>query len=81
MARAKPNEADLKQREETAQNWKLFRQNNFLTQRRLASILGISRRTVQQIEGAYITPHPDTLHGFIVLRKKYDRNADFNLQT
>ena len=80
MPRPKATSEDLERRKETAQDWKLFRKNNFFTQRRLAEIIGISRRTVQLVEGEYVTPHMETMHRFMVFRKKYDRSADFNLQ-
>jgi DNA-binding XRE family transcriptional regulator len=69
---AKPSRKDSKQRRMRAQEWKLFRKNNLLTQRRLAENLNVSRRTIQQIEGGYINPHAETLRRFTTYRAKYD---------
>jgi DNA-binding XRE family transcriptional regulator len=44
------------------------------TQKRLAEVLGISRRTVQMIEGERVErPHPDTLRAFLTLKIKHER--------
>lgn len=72
------NGESLKQRQKRASDWKRFRRNNLFTQKRLAEIIGVSRRTIQQIEGGHITPQPLTLSRFAVFRKKYDHNAEFN---
>lgn len=63
-----------------AQEWKVFRANNMFTQRRLAQVIGCSRRTVQQVEGAYVVPHLQTLRNFEALKAKYLRNADVDVQ-
>lgn len=70
---------EQQQRRKRAQNWKLFRKNNFLSQRKLAEIVGISRRTVQLVEGEYITPKPQTLHRFATFKRKYDVNEDLRM--
>jgi len=82
MTRAKPSSDELlssdelKRREKLAMEWKLFRRNNLFTQKKLAEVMGVSRRTIQQIEGARVTPHPDTVREFLKLKSKYDLNAD-----
>jgi DNA-binding XRE family transcriptional regulator len=68
-------EEELRQRDKRANDWKLFRRNNLFTQRRLAEIIGVSRRTIQLVEGAYITPHPQTLRRFEVFRLKCKRHG------
>ena len=65
-----------KVRKERANEWKRFRQDYLFTQRRLAGIVGISRRTIQQIEGAKITPHNDTLRLFAAFKKRHEENAE-----
>jgi DNA-binding XRE family transcriptional regulator len=75
-----PKPENQRQRNQRAEDWKMFRSNNLLTQKRLAAIIGVSRRTIQQIEGGYITPQTLTLKRFAILRSKYDANADINLQ-
>lgn len=76
MPRLKPTVGDLKERKQRALDWKLFRKDHFFTQRRLASYLGISRRTIQQVEAAKITPHPGTLSLFSIFREKHERNGN-----
>jgi DNA-binding XRE family transcriptional regulator len=70
---------ELEVRKKRAEDWKSFRKENLFTQRRLAETLGVSRRTIQQIEGAYITPHQDTLRLFAAFQKKYDTNKDISM--
>jgi DNA-binding XRE family transcriptional regulator len=70
---------DAKERKKRANEWRMFRRNNLFTQKRLAEIVGVSRRTIQQIENMHITPRPQTLRRFIDLKKKHDINADLNL--
>jgi DNA-binding XRE family transcriptional regulator len=66
--------ADEKEREGRRQEWVKFRHDNLFTQRRLAEIIGIARRTVQMIESGEINhPHPDTLRKFLALKGKYKR--------
>lgn len=56
--------SESRERAERALHWKLFRKNHFLTQRAMADAMGISRRCVQKIEGAHITPQAATLRLF-----------------
>jgi DNA-binding XRE family transcriptional regulator len=77
MARAKPTAEDIDERRARAQLWKLFRKDNLFTQIKLAKVLRLSRRTVQQIEGAKVTPHPETIRVFASLKRKYDANSEF----
>jgi DNA-binding XRE family transcriptional regulator len=54
--------------------WIEFRRKYLFTQKRLAEVLGISRRTVQMIEGERVErPHPDTLRAFLTLKIKHER--------
>lgn len=80
MPYPKPSEQDLEERKERAEHWRLFRRNNLLTQRRLATELRVSRRTIQQIENGHVTPHIETLRRFAIFKRKYDRNSDLNLR-
>lgn len=63
-------------RERRADEWRLFRRNHLFTQRHLADITGISRRTLQLIEAARITPQPTTLRKFMLYKVKCERNRD-----
>lgn len=75
MPRRKPDEDDLKAREELAAAMVAFRANNLFTQKKLAETLEISRRTVQMIESGCISPHPGTLRAWKTLVSKYRANA------
>jgi DNA-binding XRE family transcriptional regulator len=79
MPRPTPTNEDIQRRKKRAEDWKLFRKNNLLTQKRLAGITGISRRTIQQIENGHITPQPKTLRLFIAFKKKYSIDKDIEL--
>ena len=57
---------------ERAVLWQQFRTDNKLSQRFLAEIIGVSRRTVQQIEAALVVPHRGTLKAFKDLQEKYE---------
>jgi DNA-binding XRE family transcriptional regulator len=54
-----------------ALDWQSFREANKLSQRFLAEIIGISRRTIQCIEAGLVTPHQTTIQKFEELRQKY----------
>jgi len=71
MPRRKPNEDDLKAREELAAEVIAFRKNNLFNQKKLAEILDLSRRTIQMIESGLITPHPATLDAIRMLFNKH----------
>lgn len=75
MPRRKPDEDDLKAREQLAEEMISFRQNNLFTQKKLAEILDLSRRTIQMIETGTISPHPGTLRAWKTLVSKYRANA------
>jgi DNA-binding XRE family transcriptional regulator len=64
-----------KERRERAEEWYRFRKENLFTQKRLADTLGISRRTVQQIEAGNVTPLYETQRRFAVLRESHRRQA------
>ena len=71
-----PEKQDQKKRLKRAKEWKKFRDENLFTQKRLADIIGVSRRTIQQIEAGRITPHPTTLRLFAVFKRKFDINQE-----
>lgn len=73
MPRLKPSKEDLKERELRRHEWVEFRRKNLFTQVRLAQVLELSRRTVQQIEAGKVSPWPETLRKFQALKAKYDR--------
>lgn len=74
MPRRKPDDDDLKARELLATEMTSFRKNNLFTQKKLADILELSRRTIQMIETGTITPHPGTLRAWKALTAKYRTN-------
>ena len=63
------------ERRKRAEVWRKFRKDYLITQTRLADLLGISRRTVQQIEAGTVTPHGETLRRFAVHRKTCEGNT------
>ena len=75
MPRPKASEKDLERREVRRGEWSSFRTQYLLTQKRLAEVLGISRRTIQMIEGGKITPRANTLRKFLVLKSKYEDSS------
>jgi|GEM_PF-2193671 len=58
-----------------AATWKQFRIDNGLTQKLLAGVTEVSRRTIQSIEAGLIIPQPATIAKFEELRKKYEKNG------
>lgn len=79
MARRKPDNDDLKAREVLASEMVDFRKNNIFTQKRLAEILVLSRRTIQMIEAGLITPHPSTITAFRELVAKYKAASEVSI--
>ena len=61
---------------ERAVLWQQFRTDNKLSQRFLAELIGISRRTIQQIEAALVIPHRGTIKAFEELQKKYEAEGN-----
>jgi hypothetical protein len=70
-----PSEEALKEREERAEVWKQFMADHLFTEKRLAETVGVSRRTVQMVKAALVSPHKDTLRLFDQLKAKYDKEA------
>ena len=69
-------DADIKKEMESiATQFKRFRTDNKLTQKFLAEVVEISRRTIQQIESGKIIPQAATLEKFEKLRSKYEVNG------
>lgn len=77
---------EVEAREKRAVEWSEFRISRGFTQAMLADTLraidtrttgkckGISRRTIQQIEGGVISPHQHTLDLFNELKSRHQRN-------
>ncbi len=53
-----------KEMQTIASQWKRFRSANSLSQKFLAEIVGVSRRTIQSIESGKIIPQQRTLDAF-----------------
>lgn len=68
-----------RERAERALEWRLFRKNHLFTQKQLAEVMDISRRTIQQIESGRVSPHPQTLRRFLVFQNRYDLREDLRL--
>jgi DNA-binding XRE family transcriptional regulator len=65
---------EREERKSRARDWKTFRKTFLFTQKFLADTVGISRRTIQEIEAGNITPHPATLRTFHTFRMKHESN-------
>ena len=74
MPRSKPDKEDLQIRRKRQAEWREFRRNFLFTQKKLGEVLGISRRTVQQVEAGLVTPLAETLRRFIILRRRHEGN-------
>jgi transcriptional regulator with XRE-family HTH domain len=74
MARPKRelNSNVKKEMQTIAKAWKRFREANKLSQKFLAEIIGVSRRTIQSIESGAIIPQAGTIQKFDSLRVKYE---------
>jgi DNA-binding XRE family transcriptional regulator len=64
-----------KEMQTIASQWKRFRSANALSQKFLAEITGVSRRTIQSIESGAILPQQRTLDAFESLRAKYENEG------
>ena len=72
MARPKRDENEVEpEKKRLAIEFSEFRNQNNLSQKLLAEIIGVSRRTVQSVEAAQIIPQKSTLQKFEDLRVKY----------
>jgi DNA-binding XRE family transcriptional regulator len=71
MPRRKPTDDDLKGREVLAQEFIDFRKEFLFNQKQLAERLEISRRTIQMIEAAKVSPHPGTIRSFRTFKAKF----------
>lgn len=74
MPRPKPTKQDLKDRVTRAKEWRSWMKENLFTEKKLAEVTGISRRTIQMIRAGKVTPHFDTLRIFSALQAKYRDN-------
>jgi DNA-binding XRE family transcriptional regulator len=74
MARPKRelNSNVKKEMKSIASQWKRFRESNKLSQKFLAEIVDVSRRTIQSIESGAIIPQAGTIQKFDSLRAKYE---------
>lgn len=71
MPRRKPTDDDLKERKDLAQEFISFRKRFLLTQKQLAERLDISRRTIQMVEVAKVSPQPGTIRVFRAFQTKF----------
>lgn len=72
MARPKRDNTSVEpEMKRLAVEFSQFRQDNNLSQKLLAEVIKVSRRTIQSIEAAKIFPHAATLKKFNELQAKY----------
>jgi DNA-binding XRE family transcriptional regulator len=60
------------EQEARAKEFQQFRKDFLFTQKKLAEVLGLSRRTIQAIESGQITPHAGTIRAFIALKTRHE---------
>jgi transcriptional regulator with XRE-family HTH domain len=75
MARPKPTDAEMQERQERAKKLKKFMKDRLFSEQRLAEVAGISRRTIQMIKSGSVTPHPDTLRKLKTIMQRHEANA------
>jgi len=78
MRRKELDASERRAREERmqlARKWREFRKRNLMTQRNLAELSGISRRTIQMIECGAITPRVGTQRRFLTLVTTFERGG------
>lgn len=71
MPKLKVAKAGLRARVTRREEWRAFRRKNLFSQKRLAEHLGISIRSVQNVEGAHFTPIPAVLSRFATLKAMF----------
>lgn len=70
-----PTTRDMAERKKRAKEWKEFRKNHLFTQKKLAEVLGISRRTIQMIENSRVSPKMTVLGSMRTLQTKYNQEG------
>ena len=76
MGRHKKDPTPTIEMKQRAMEWQRFRTANMLSQKLLAEVTGISRRTIQNIEAATeCSPHQRVLDAFSKLQATYEREG------
>jgi DNA-binding XRE family transcriptional regulator len=76
MGRHKKDPTPTIEMKQRAMEWQRFRTANMLSQKLLAEVTGISRRTIQNIEAAKESdPHQRVLDAFAALQATYEREG------
>jgi DNA-binding XRE family transcriptional regulator len=78
MAGLKLTGEEKRERRERSDEWRRFRRDHLFTQKKLGEIIGVSRRTIQEIEAARISPHAETLRVFAVFKRQYEANVEYS---
>jgi DNA-binding XRE family transcriptional regulator len=68
MPKPSATQEELEERALRQREWRAFRRDFPLTQSELAKRLEVSRRSVQAVEAAEVTPHPRTLGRFLAVK-------------
>jgi predicted transcriptional regulator len=76
MPRPKPTRDDLKAREQLAIRVKKFAKENKFTEVKLADLAGISRRSVQMIKAAMVSPQRSNVEKLEKLFQTYENAAE-----
>ena len=64
---------EREERTKRAKEWRGFRRHNLMTQKNLAEVCGISRRTIQEIENGRVIPRFSTQRKFIQFARNVER--------
>jgi DNA-binding XRE family transcriptional regulator len=76
MGRHKKDPTPTIEMKQRAAEWRRFRTDNLLSQKRLSEVIEISRRTIQNIEAAQeCSPHQRVLDAFAALQARYEREG------
>jgi predicted transcriptional regulator len=76
MSRPKPTKDDLKDREKLAIAVKKFAKENLFTEVKLADVMGVSRRTIQMIKAAKVSPNQETMKKWRRIIEQYKEAAE-----
>lgn len=75
MARQRRTSDESEERQKLAQTVKDFMKNNLFTEKKLADVVGVSRRTIQMIKAGNVMPHQGTLDKLEALFLRYKREG------
>ncbi len=75
MPKPQVTATDLRARRKRQEEWREFRKQALFSQRKLAEVLEVSIRTIQNIESASHTPLSSTLSRFRAVKARFGKLA------